>query len=140
MTHQPDAFPPFTAMLKRALGSLVDQDADGFLSLVAEDVVMEFPYAPSGQPREVAGRAALAPYLAHLAHLASFITIDAIKPPRVHRTADPAVVILEFTARGRAVAGGQPYRQDYISVIEASGGRITRYRDYWNPLALSEGA
>ena len=134
---QPDAFPPFTAMLKRALGSLVDHDADGFLSLVAEDVVMEFPYAPPGQPREVAGRAALAPYLAHLAE---FITIDAVEPPRVHRTADPAVVILEFTGRGRAVAGGQPYRQDYISVIETGGGRIIRYRDYWNPLALAGSA
>ena len=133
---QPDAFPLFTAMLKRALGSLVDQDADGFLSLVAEDVVMEFPYAPSGQPRKVAGRAALAPYLAHLA---GFITIDAVEPPRVHWTADPAVVILEFTGCGRAVEGGQPYRQDYISVIETGGGRITRYRDYWNPLALSGG-
>lgn len=131
---QPDAFPLFTAMLKRALGSLVDQDADGFLSLVAEDAMMEFPYASVGQPREVAGRTALALYLAQLA---GFITIDAIEPPRVHRTADPAVVILEFTGRGHAVAGGQPYRQDYISVIETSGGRITRYRDYWNPLALS---
>jgi ketosteroid isomerase-like protein len=134
---QPDAFPLFTAMLKRALGSLVDQDADGFLSLMAEDAVMEFPYAPSGQPREVAGRAALAPYVAHVA---SFITIDSIEERSVHRTTDPAVVVLEFTGQGRAVASGQPYRQDYISVIETGGGRITRYRDYWNPLALSQGA
>jgi len=137
MTPSPtDAFPLFTAMLKRALGSLVDQEADGFLSLMAEDAVMEFPYAPSGQPREVTGRAALAPYVAHVA---SFITIDSIEAPRVHQTADPAVVILEFTGKGRAVASGQPYRQDYISVIETGGGRIIRYRDYWNPLALSQG-
>lgn len=136
-TQPDDAFPLFTAMLKRTLGSLVDQDADGFLSLVAEDVVMEFPYAPSGQPGKVVGRAALAPYLAHLA---SFITIDAIEPPRVHRTTDPTMVILEFTGRGHAVASGQPYRQDYISVIETGGGQITCYRDYWNPLALSGGA
>lgn len=133
----PDAFPPFTAMLKRALGSLVDQDADGFLSLMADNGVMEFPYAPPGRPRQVAGRTALAPYVAEIANL---ITIEAIEGPRVHRTADLAVVILEFTGTGRAVATGMPYRQDYISVIETGGGRIVRYRDYWNPLALSQGA
>ncbi len=134
---QPDAFPLFTAMLKRVLGSLVDQDADGFLSLMAEDAVMEFPYAPSDQPREVTGRAALAPYIAQVA---SFITIDSMEERSVYRTTDPAVVILEFTGQGRGVANGQPYRQDYISVIEIEGGRITRYRDYWNPLALSQDA
>jgi len=133
----PDAFPLFTAMLKRVLGHLVDQNADGFLSLMAEDAVMEFPYAPSGQPREAAGRAALAPYVAHVA---SFITIDSIEERSVHQTTDPAIVVLEFTGQGRAVASGQPYRQNYISVIETGDGRITRYRDYWNPLALSQGA
>lgn len=133
----PDDFPLLTAMLKRALGSLVNQDADGFLSLMAEDGVMEFPYAPPGRPRQVTGRGALAPYVAEIA---SLITIDAIEGPRMHRTADPAVMILEFTGTGRAVATGKPYRQDYISVIETGGGRIVRYRDYWNPLALSQDA
>ncbi len=133
----PDPFPAFTAMLKRALGSLVDQDADAFLSLMADDGVMEFPYAPPGQPRQVTGRSALARYLAEIA---SLITIAVIEGPRVHRTDDPATVILEFTGTGQAVATGRPYRQDYISVIETGGGQIVRYRDYWNPLALSQDA
>ncbi len=42
----PHSFPLFTAMLRRALGSLVDQDADGFPSLIAEDGVMEFLAIP----------------------------------------------------------------------------------------------
>jgi ketosteroid isomerase-like protein len=29
---------------------------------------------------------------------------------------------------------GEPYDQSYVGVLTAREGRITRYRDYWNPL------
>jgi ketosteroid isomerase-like protein len=56
--------------------------------------------------------------------------------------ADPAAdtVVVEFTARGRTVATGAPYRLDYVTVVTTRNGLITHYRDYWNPLAVASAA
>lgn len=125
----------FSDMLKRALGSLVDQDADGFLSMMAEDAVMEFPFAPTGLPRQVRGRVDLAAYVGRFGKL---LEISEIGTSQVHRTTDPEVIILQFTATGRAVKTEKPYNQTYVSVITARNGHIVRYQDYWNPLAVTE--
>jgi uncharacterized protein len=123
----------FSGMLRAALGSRLAPDADGFVEMMAEDGVMEFPYAPTGLPQRLVGRQAIGD---HLAAVGALISFDAIGKPRVHTTGDPAVVILEFEGRGRGVETGVPYEQRYISVIHTEGGHITRYVDYWNPLAL----
>ena len=125
----------FSDMLKLGLGDLVDQGANGFLAMMSEDAVMEFPYAPVGQVKQVSGRTELAAYLARLGEV---LAIDSISAPRVHRTVDPGVVILEFTGTGRGLRTGKPYDQTYISVITVRDGRIAHYRDYWNPLVTGE--
>jgi ketosteroid isomerase-like protein len=56
----------------------------------------------------------------------------------VHETADPAVIVTEFTASGVVVATGRPYQLRYIAVLTIRDGRIMHYRDYWNPLAVRE--
>ncbi len=133
MTTEFSDFPPFSAMLKRALGDQLDPGVNSFMDMLADDAVMEFPYAPNGRPKSVAGREALRSYLGAVAALLVF---DEIGEPQVRRTMDPAVTVLEYTGHGRVRATGMPYRQDYISVITIVAGRITHFRDYWNPLAL----
>ena len=131
--ENPD-FPPFSAMIKRALGDQLDPAADAFIDMLADDAVMEFPYAPESRPRSVTGRDALRTYLARVGDLLIF---EEMSEPRVHRTTDPAVTILEYKARGRIRASDQPYEQSYISVVTIAGGRSAHFRDYWNPAALS---
>lgn len=126
------AFSSFSDMLKAGLATLVDQEADGFLSMMAEDAVMEFPFAPDGFPCQIRGRAELAAYLGRFAEL---LELSSVTPAKTHRTSDPGVVVFEFTATGRGVRTGRPYNQSYISVITARDGRIVRYQDYWNPPA-----
>ena len=123
----------FSGMLKGVLGSRVDQDADGFVEMMAPDGVMEFPYAPSGGVPRVEGREALAAYLAGFNGV---LAIDSITEPTVHLTQDPNVVILEFGCIGRGLKTGRPYNQRYISVITLKDGKIARYVDYWNPLVV----
>lgn len=81
------------------------------------------------------GRADLAAYLGRFGELLEISTISA---PQVHRTADPEVVILQFSATGWGLTTGAPYNQTYISVITVRNGHIVRYQDYWNPLAVTE--
>jgi hypothetical protein len=123
---------PFFTMLRDALGDRVDPDAKSFLDLMAEDYVMEFPYARAGMQPRVEGRDAVIEYLVGVG---DGIEVDTIGDVEVHETADPDVVVVEFTGHGRARRTGEPYENRYISVIRMRQGRIVLYRDYWNPLA-----
>jgi len=127
-----DPVQSFSAMLRQTLGEHLDPRAETFVEMVAEDGVMEFPFAlPS--PRRVEGREALAAHIAFLAGRIEFLGVsDVVK----HSTGDPEVFILEFAGAGRAVATGEPFEQRYISVIRLRDGRIAHYRDYWNPIAV----
>lgn len=125
-----DKFDSFSDLLRGALGDRLVQ-SDDILELFAEDVIFEFPYAPSGLPRQLAGRAALARHLTRLGPLLEFgdMTLGAVYP-------GDETVVFEFSCRGRGRRTGAAYDQDYISVVRLRDGRIAHYRDYWNPLVV----
>jgi uncharacterized protein len=106
-------------------------DAQAVLDLCADDVVFEFPFAPPGRPAQVRGKEALGPYLATIS---SRVQFDGLSNLETHQTLDPDVLIIEMTATGTVKDTGEPYDQSYVGVLTAREGRITRYRDYWNPL------
>ncbi|MEO0439916.1 MAG: nuclear transport factor 2 family protein [Pseudomonadota bacterium] len=131
MTHQTDPFASFSSLLRAALDDLLEPDAETFLDMVANDIVMEFPYAPPSGVSRVEGKEALAEYLPGAA---SLITIESMSEPVVHRAQDSGIAILEFTCTGHGTETGIAYDQTYISVVTVTDGYITHYRDYWNPL------
>ncbi len=124
--------PSFGAMLRGALGdSIIAEAGENFLDMCDEGIVFEFPFAPEGSVRELRGRDTMAAYLPTAGGLISF---ESISPAVSHVAKDGETFVLEFSCKGEGEAGR--YDQDYISVIEVQNGRITRYRDYWNPLVL----
>ncbi|GAA2469999.1 nuclear transport factor 2 family protein [Winogradskya humida] len=124
-----------TQVLRRALDHLLAHDMAAFIALYADDAVMEFPFAPPARPQRPDGRPAVEAYLAGYTDL---LDIQRIHDVEVHETTDPAVIIGEFAASGLVVATGEPYTARYIAVLTIVDGRIRRYRDYWNPLALGD--
>ena len=126
-----DAKPTFVTVLRDALGDRIDPSATNFIEMMAEDFVMEFPYARPGMKARIESRDAVVAYLMTVAGAVSVDTVDNVV---VHETADPEVVIVEFQAQGRALKVDEPYVQNYISVIRARGGRMIHYKDYWNPI------
>jgi ketosteroid isomerase-like protein len=44
--------------------------------------------------------------------------------------------VVEMRAVGRLVKSDSAYDMTYIAVVTFENGRITHYRDYWNPLVL----
>lgn len=128
-----DTIESFSALLRTALGDRIEPGADSFLAMLAEDAVMEFPYAPEGYPIRLEGRAAISRYLEQVSGL---IVFERMGEPIIHCSADPNLVIIEFDGFGKGVKTGLPYNQSYISVIRTRAGHIVSYRDYWNPLAI----
>lgn len=123
--------PTFVSVLKDALGDRLDPSADNFIAMMADDFVMEFPYARPGMQPRIEGREAV---VAYLMTVAGNVSVDSVDNIVVHQTGDPEVVIVEFEAHGRARKVDEPYHQRYISVIRARGGRMIHYKDYWDPL------
>ncbi|WP_030380340.1 MULTISPECIES: nuclear transport factor 2 family protein [unclassified Streptomyces] len=122
---------------RRLLELLRAKDMNAVADLWAADGTAEFPFAVGDAPRELNGREAVRAYLAGYPDLVDVREIPAVT---VHRTDRPDTVVVEFTAQGRTVATGEPYRLDYITVVTTHEGLITRYRDYWNPLAVASAA
>jgi ketosteroid isomerase-like protein len=122
-------------LVEHALELLLAKDMTAFAGLWAEHGVVEFPFAPSGYPQRVEGRAAVREYLRGYPDL---LDVREITDRVLHRTVDPEVVVVEFEAAGVVVATGRPYRLRYIAVVTVRDGEIRHYRDYWNPLAAAE--
>lgn len=122
-------------LFHRAMKLLLAKDMAGFVALFADDAVLEFPFAPPGQPSRVTGHAEIHDYLINYPDL---LDVHEIRDVVVHETGDPEVIVVEFVASGLVVATGRPYELRYIAVLTIRDGHLVHYRDYWNPLAAQE--
>ncbi|WP_030246820.1 MULTISPECIES: nuclear transport factor 2 family protein [unclassified Streptomyces] len=122
-------------VFRHSLRLLLDKDISGWVELWDDDGVMEFPFAPEGWPRRLEGKAAVLDYMRDYP---DHIDLQATPDLTIHRTDDPATVVVEMRAVGRLVASRAPYDMTYIAVVTVADGRFTHYRDYWNPLALPQ--
>ncbi|MFI1397090.1 nuclear transport factor 2 family protein [Streptomyces sp. NPDC020681] len=120
-------------LYRHGLQLLLDYDIKGWVALSDEDVVVEFPFAPDGFPKRLAGRAALGEYMRDYP---DHIDIHAFPDLEIHETTNPDTIVAEMRAVGLFVASGEPYEMRYIVVMTARNGRITNWRDYWNPLGI----
>lgn len=124
-----------TDVFTRALEHLRAHDMDAFTALFAPDAEMEFPFAPTGRPQRLRGRDQVAAYLQDYPDL---LDIRRIHDVTLHQALEPTTLVAEFSASGTVVATRQPYTARYIAVLTVVDGLITRYRDYWNPVAFAD--
>ena len=110
-------------------------DWDGLLDLYAEDAVIEMPFAPPGVPVTSDG-AALRSRIKGMAGARPW-NFDAADVLVVHETADPEVIVAEFSFRGTVTATGAPLVLSYAMVITVRDGKIVHSRDYGNPLTTT---
>jgi len=113
---------------------LKDRRFDEWIELWAEDGICEFPYAPEGR-RLLEGKKAIYAYMTSYPEV---MAIDSVAELRVHPMLNPEVAAVELAIKGRALTTGRPYNQRYVIFIETKGGRIWRYREYWNSLVSIE--
>ena len=123
-------------VIDRFTALLLAEDMAGAIDLLAPDVVFEAPFA-CGTPARVDGREGMREYLADYPDR---VRITGFPAYVVHRTADPATVIAEFTAEGRTVRTGEPYAMPYVAVLTVRGVLIAHYRDYWSPVLAAKAA
>jgi ketosteroid isomerase-like protein len=126
-----EALDPFFRIIEEGLTGLAD--GEHFFDLLADDVVFDYIITIPGYPRHVEGRHAVAELYRHYG---DSLVLDRCHDLAVHHDARTGVVVLEYASQGRVVPTGAPYANRYISVLTISGRKVTRWRDYLDPVAV----
>jgi ketosteroid isomerase-like protein len=125
------ALDPFFRIIEQALVGLAD--GAHFFDLLADEVVFDYIITVPNYPRQVVGRTAVAelyrPY-------GETFVLDRCFDLAVHRDRDTGIVVLEYASEGRAVNTGAAYANRYVSVLTISERKVTRWRDYLDPIAV----
>ena len=125
------ALEPFFRIIEEGLDGLVE--GTHFFDVLADDVVFDYVITVPGYPRRVEGRAAVAelyrPY-------GTTFFLDRCYDLAVYYDSATSVVVLEYASQGRVVRTGAPYANRYISVITIADRKVTRWRDYLDPIAV----
>jgi uncharacterized protein len=100
------------------------------IDLMAEDAVMEFPFAPPDRPQRIEGKSNIIKYNQAILGIA---TVTGFTDVEIHRMIDSDCVVIEMTGHGTVLATGDAYDRRYIDVCRTKNGRIKFIRDYWNP-------
>jgi ketosteroid isomerase-like protein len=102
---------------------------DGFDDRLADDVLIETPFAPPGRPDRVAGREAFLA-MARTGRAALPFHFDESVVVAVHETADPEVIVVEYQLGGTVTTTGERHRASFIGVLRVRDGKIKHWREY----------
>jgi hypothetical protein len=116
-----------------ALESLRAGDVAGFVEMYDEAAVHELPWAPEGRPEQLEGKSAIEEYMKNLPARVQFDP-DSFDDLRVREAGDELIV--ETTGHGTRPGSDEPFHMQYVWFITHENGRVTRFRDYMNPLLL----
>lgn len=112
---------------------------DGGLTgnVLAEDVVIETPFAPAGRPRRFEGRAEFQAF-AEAGQAAVPLRIEDCRNVVIHQTIDPEVIVVEYELEARMVKTGRTGSAAFVGVLTARDGQVVRWREYQNVMAMAE--
>ena len=119
------------ALIDYMRSSFLDGGLDG--DRLADDVVIEWPFAAAGRPRRVDGREQFLA-MAGPARAALPFRLDEFEVSAVHETTDPDVVVVEYRLGG--VIGGDRRSAAFVAVIRQRDGLIAGWREYQDTFAM----
>ena len=112
------------------LNALTTRDVERVMPLWNEDGVMEFPFVPEGSPNTFEGAEAIRTTLA-----GAFVQRPRMRffDVKAHQAADPDLAFVEFKG-DMTLQSGAPYNNTYIAKVEARGGKLQHFKEFFNPL------
>ena len=118
--------------IERFLAAAVSPTPGDMADCYAERFVIEMPFAAGlGPERMESTREELrARVTAGLAARRYIRAVDV----RIHETADPGVVVVEYRLEGRKGDDASPFSLAFVMVVTVRDGLIVHSRDYSNPI------
>jgi uncharacterized protein len=104
--------------------------------LLADDVIIETPFAAPGRPRRFEGKQQWLAF-ATPERAAFPLHIDDSRTLAIHDTTDPGTIVVEYELTASTPAGRQG-SATFIGVLTVRDGKIVLWREYQNTLALQQ--
>jgi uncharacterized protein len=120
----------------RMLSALGTKDYDAFEACLDDKILCEWPYRVlEGFPTEMVGGRRLREALQ--------TSLEAFTPYNYRITeifdlAAPNRLIAEYSSHSTYLPRNVPYSNGYVGIIEFRRGKVTRWREYVNPLVVLE--
>ena len=121
----------FEQMRERFVANDIGLDSER----LADDVVIETPFAPPGHPRRTEGKAAFLAY-ALPGRAALPVRFEQCRVLAIHDTADPEVIVVEYELGGTILTTGERRSAAFIGVLRVRDGLITHWREYQDTFAM----
>lgn len=106
-----------------------ENDIDGWLAMIAEDVVVETPFAPAGQPTRFEGLREIDMRFGNARRPMLEFTFN---DEQIFATEDPELWMATCTSQGRQ-SDGRTYSNIYCWLLRIRGGKIIWWREYYDP-------
>jgi ketosteroid isomerase-like protein len=124
-------------LFRRSLDAFLAKDMRAWADLCAEDVLVEFPFAPAGTPSRLDGRVAIFEYLRNYPKIIDVHEIDSLE---IYPTDRPDTVIGEWSVKGHVIPNGNAYNMSYATFVTsemaassttANTGTRSRWHRHW---------
>ena len=120
---------PFYSIIMEGLKGEVD--GKHFWDAVSENAIFEFRYNIPGFTNKIEGRKAYMDWFGGYTNV-----LHSADNLRVHKSAKPDVIILEYEVHGMVPHTGKAYDNRFCSIITIEDRKITHWRDYMDSLAV----
>ena len=104
--------------------------------LLADDVVMEAPFAPPGHPSRIEGRQRFLDY-ANPQRAVFPVRFDGCRTTAIHDTTDPDTIVVEYELTGTSTTTNRQATAAFIGVLTARDGKVVRWREYQDTAAIT---
>jgi ketosteroid isomerase-like protein len=136
LSEQTGAVPGPREVFARMKQQWLSNTVDPMHSLLADDAVIETPFAPPGRPRRFCGRDEFLAF-ARAGRASLPVRFEECRELAIHETADPEVIVVEYELAGTVTTTGQRAAAPFIGVLQVRGGQITRWREYQDAVAIA---
>ena len=105
-------------------------------SLLADDAVIEVPFAPPGSRRRFEGRAEFLTFARpERANLP--VRFEECLETAIHDTADPEVIVVEYELTGTVTTTGYRASAAFVGVLRVRDGKVVVWREYQDTAAIA---
>jgi uncharacterized protein len=136
MAGQAGAVPGPREVFARMKQQWLASNFDVIDSLLADDGVVEAPFAPPGKPRRIVGREEFLAF-ARAERALLPVRFEECRETAVHETVDPEVIVVEYELTGTVTTTGHRASAPFILVLRVRDGQIVAWREYQDTAAIA---
>jgi len=122
------------AIVAALMDAISDRNYEVQCELLADDLVLETPFAPPGAPEAVNSRAE---YLDAMRGADRAFNRKVMVLDGCDELAGQDALVAQYHADAETRAG-RPFPQRYVGFFWFADGKVTRWREFYNPLVIQQ--